>query len=51
MQEEAMSGMQFWSIGSGIIRKGVLLVRSVDYSLAAVNRLVNCKAKKLLVRN
>jgi hypothetical protein len=27
MQEEAMSEMLFWSIGSGGIRKGVLVVR------------------------
>jgi hypothetical protein len=27
MQEVAMSEMLFWSIGSGVIRKGMLLVR------------------------
>jgi hypothetical protein len=31
MQEEAMSGMLFWSIGSGVIRKGVMLVRGINY--------------------
>jgi hypothetical protein len=31
MQEEAMSGMLFWSIGSGVIRNGVLLMRRIDY--------------------
>jgi hypothetical protein len=29
MQVEAVSGMLFWSSGSGVIRKGVLLMRSV----------------------
>jgi hypothetical protein len=31
MQEEVMSGMLFWSIGSGVIRKGVMLMRSSIY--------------------
>jgi hypothetical protein len=30
MQEEAMSGMLFWSIGSGVIWKGVVLVRGFN---------------------
>jgi hypothetical protein len=30
MQEEAMTGMLFWSIGSGVIWKGVVLVRRIN---------------------
>jgi hypothetical protein len=30
MQEYAMSGMLFWSIGSGVIREGVFLVGRIN---------------------
>jgi hypothetical protein len=30
MQEVAISGLLFWSIGSGVIRKGVLLMRWIN---------------------